>query len=67
MKDYPGQPCFFTELCKLLQDDTVLARPSVGESDNQVKVLILVSQEAPDFILCLLPLAQNIGEGFRQP
>ena len=67
MKDHLRQPCVLTELCKLFEDDTILARPSIGKRHNQIEVLILVAQETFQLVLGLLPFPQNVGQRFRQP
>lgn len=67
MKDHLRQPCVLTELCKLFEDDPILAGPSIGKCHHQIEVLILVTQEAFQLVLGLLPFPQNVGQRFRQP
>ena len=67
MEDHLRQPCVLTELCKLFEDDPILAGPSIGKCHNQIEVLILVAQEAFQLVLGLLPFPQDVGQRFRQP
>lgn len=67
MKDHLRQPCVLTELCKLFEDDPILAGPSIGKCHHQIEVLILVAQETFQLVLGFLPLPQNVGQRFRQP
>ena len=60
MKDHLRQPCVLTELCKLFEDDPILAGPSIGKCHNQIEVLILVAKEAFQLVLGLLPFPQNV-------
>ena len=67
MKDHLRQSCVLTELCKLFEDDPILAGPSIGKCYNQIEVLILVTQEAFQLVLGLLPFPQDVSQRFRQP
>ena len=67
MKDHLRQPCVLTELCKLFEDDPILAGASIGKCHDQIEVLILVAQEAFQLVLVLLPFPQDVGKRFRQP
>ena len=64
MKDHLRQPCVLTELCKLFEDDSILAGASIGKCHNQIEVLILVAQEAFQLVLGLLPFPQDVGKRF---
>ena len=64
-KDHLRQPCVLTELCKLFEDDTILAGAAIGKCHNQIEVLILVAQETFQLVLGLLPFPQNVGQRFR--
>ena len=67
MKHHLRQPCVLTELCKLFEDDPILAGPSIGKCHNQIEVLILVAKEAFQLVLGLLPFPQNVSQCFWQP
>ena len=64
MKDHLRQPCVLTELCKLFEDDPILAGPSIGKCHHQIEILILVAQEAFQLVLGLLPFPQNVASVF---
>ena len=67
MKDHSGQPRLFPQLFKLLQDDTILTGPAIGQRHHQVEVLVLVTEKRPKLILGFFPLPQDVGQGLGQP
>ena len=67
MENHLWQPCFLTELRKLLQDDPVLAGAAIGQGNYQIELLIFVSQEASQLVLRSFPFPEDIGQRLRQP
>ncbi len=43
------------------------ARSAIGQCNHEVMILILAAKEIFLLFLCLFPLSQDIGQGFRDP
>ena len=66
MKNDVGQIGLLFELSKLLFDYSVVAGTTIGLRKHQVMILVGMIRHL-ELFLTLLPVAQNIGDGFRNP
>ena len=66
MKNDVGQIRLLLELSELLFDYSVVAGTTIGLRKHQVMILVGMIRHL-ELFLTLLPVAQNIGDGFRNP
>ena len=66
VKNNLRQPCVLTELCKLFEDDSILAGPSIGKCHYQIEVLILVTEQCPQLVLRGFPFSQDVSQSLGQ-